>query len=72
MSGLKLILEKNKLTGPNYEDWLRNLNLALTYDKVHYVTTTKAPVELSDDSTDADKAIMETWEKDNTHAKCLY
>ena len=72
MSGLKLILDKNKLTGPNnYEDWLRNLNLALTYDKVHYVTVTKAPEPLSDDSTEADKAIMETWEKDNLHAKCL-
>ena len=72
MSGLKLILDKNKLTGPNnYEDWLRNLNLALTYDKVHYVTVTKAPEPLSDDSTEADKAIMETWEKDSLHAKCL-
>ena len=71
MSGLKLLLDKNRLTGPNYEDWLRNLNLALTYDKVHYVTVTKAPEELSDDSTEADKAIMETWEKDCLHAKCL-
>ncbi|XP_077226466.1 uncharacterized protein LOC143888954 [Tasmannia lanceolata] len=37
------ILEDNKLTGPNYIGWKRNLTQVLTATKVHLVLTTEAP-----------------------------
>ena len=71
MTSLKLILDKNKLTGTNYKDWLRNINIALTYDKVIYVTTTSGPLPLNEKSTEADIEIHATWERDCSRAKCL-
>ena len=71
MTSLKLILDKNKLTGTNYKDWLRNINIALTYDKVIYVTTTSGPLPLNEKSTEADIEIHATWERDCSLAKCL-
>ncbi|RWV91776.1 hypothetical protein GW17_00045905 [Ensete ventricosum] len=31
------ILDANRLTGPNYTDWLRNLRIILTTEKITYV-----------------------------------
>ena len=70
MSGLKLILEQNKLTGPNYKDWLRNVKIALTYDKVAYVLTAPEPV-LGLEPTIAETEIRNTWDKDCSLAQCL-
>ena len=36
---LSVILKENKLTGPNYIDWKRNLNLVLTAEFCNYVLT---------------------------------
>ena len=44
--GFKLILEKNKLSGSNYKQWKRNLELALSYDKLKYVIDQHAPLLL--------------------------
>ena len=71
MSGLKLILDKYKLTGANYKDWLRNLNLALVYDKVHYVLDTPAPTPLSDRATRAERDAHATLSRDCDVARCL-
>ena len=34
---LARILETNRLTGTNYKDWLRNLRIFLTFEKIGYV-----------------------------------
>ncbi|XP_020259017.1 uncharacterized protein LOC109835446 [Asparagus officinalis] len=70
MSGLKLILEQNKLTGPNYKDWLRNVKISLIYDKVAYVLTTPEPV-LGPEPTVADNEICIKWDRDYSLAQCL-
>ena len=31
------ILDVNRLTGPNYTDWLRNLRIVLTAEKIMYI-----------------------------------
>ena len=31
------IVDANKLTGPNFMDWLRNLRIVLTYERITYV-----------------------------------
>ena len=71
MSGLKLILEQNKLTGVNYKHWLRNLKIALIYEKVHYVLDTPAPTPLSDRSTRAEREARATWDRDCDVASCF-
>ena len=38
-SPLMSILRENKLTGPNYVDWKRNLNIVLTAEEYKYVLT---------------------------------
>ena len=36
---LSLILKENKLIGPNYIDWKKNLNLVLTPEEYKFVLT---------------------------------
>ena len=36
---LFVILKENKLTGPNYIDWKKNLNLVLTAEEYKFVLT---------------------------------
>ena len=43
---LSIILKENKLTGPNYIDWKRNLNLVLTTEEYKFVLTDVCPPEL--------------------------
>ena len=38
-----VILKENKLTGPNYIDWKRNLNLVLAAEKYKFVLTDVCP-----------------------------
>ena len=47
---LRGILDANKLTGPNYIDWLRNLRIILTQEKVSYILDIPAPVSLGKDA----------------------
>ena len=51
---LRSTLESNKLTGPNFLDWLRNLKIVLKFEKILYVLDEvvpevplmKAPIEV--------------------------
>ncbi|PIM98492.1 hypothetical protein CDL12_29029 [Handroanthus impetiginosus] len=36
---LSVILKANKLTGPNYGDWLRNLKIVLDFEKMTFILT---------------------------------
>ena len=47
---LFVILKENKLTGPNYIEWKRNLNLVLTAEGYKYVLTDVCPPVLDSDS----------------------
>ena len=44
---LRSILEANKLTGPNYIDWLRNLKRVLRSEKLDYVMEKAVPPPLA-------------------------
>ena len=41
---LTCILETNRLIGINYKDWLRNLKIVLTSEKIGYVFDQDIPV----------------------------
>ena len=47
---LSVILKENKLTGSNYIDWKRNLNLALTAEEYKFVLTDVCPPPPDSDS----------------------
>ena len=72
MSGIALhnILEANKLTGPNYNDWLRNVKMVLAIQKVAYVLETPLPV-ITEQSTANERAQADQWKQDELLAKCI-
>ena len=68
-SPLSIILKENKLTGPNYVDWKRNLNIVLTAEEYKYVLTEPCP-EIGEDSTDQEREAEKAWKKADGMAKC--
>ncbi|GKE11894.1 hypothetical protein Tco_1415445 [Tanacetum coccineum] len=51
---LLLVLGRERLTGPNYMDWMRNLRFALRYENKEYVLDEKIHTIDYDDSTQKD------------------
>ena len=47
---LRDVLNTNKLIGPNYIDWLKNLRIVLTQEKVFYILDTLTPDSLGEDA----------------------
>ena len=43
---LSIILDNNRLTGPNFIDWLRNLKVVLASEKILYVIEQTLPMIL--------------------------
>ena len=68
---LSTILESNKLTGPNYSDWLRNLKIVLDADKRTYVLTQSPPDIIPDDMQEDEKKTAVKWQDDDLQARCL-
>ena len=62
-SPLFVILKENKLTGPNYIDWKRNLNLVLTAEKYKFVLTYVCPAVPDSDSSKEEVEAYQTWQK---------
>jgi hypothetical protein len=48
---LASILDQNKLTGPNFLDWIRNLKLVLTVDERLYVLNKRPPTTIEKSGT---------------------
>ena len=53
---LRGILNINKLIGPNYVDWLRNLRIIFTQKKVSYILDTLALDSLGEDAFEEERA----------------
>ena len=47
---LSIILDNNRLTGPNFVDWLRNLKVVLAFEKILYVIEQSLPQSLPENS----------------------
>ena len=65
---LAAILDTNRLTGPNYVDWLRNLKLVLASEDLLYVLDGEIPAEPAEDAPEAEKTAFQKWKKDETKA----
>ena len=67
---LRGILDANKLIGPNYVDWLRNLRIVLT-QKVSYVLDSPAPDTIGEDASEEEKSTYKMWKDDSVIVKCI-
>ncbi|CAA0811079.1 Unknown protein, partial [Striga hermonthica] len=63
------ILEQNKLTGPKFNDWLRNLKIVLQSEKRDYVSD-KAPPPPPEDQTSDEYGEYLCHTDDNLQARC--
>ena len=45
-TNISIILDNNRLTGPNFIDWLRNLKVVLAFEKILCVLTQSPPEPL--------------------------
>ena len=64
------ILNQNKLTGSNYVDWKRNLDIVLTAKEYKYVLTQPCSSFPSLDAHFEQKQRYDRWQKSNKMAKC--
>jgi hypothetical protein len=61
---LRTILEKDKLNGTNYTDWIRNLRIIPKAEKKEEVLHTPLPEEPDENATLAEKNAYKTWDVD--------
>ena len=69
-SPLVTILSQHKLTGSNYVDWKRNLDIILTTEEHKYVLTQPCPSFPSLDAPSEEKQKYDRWQKSNEMVKC--
>ena len=67
---LSVILKENKLTGPNYIDWKRNLNLVLTAEGYKFVLTDVCPPKPDSHSSKEEVEAYQAWLKADEMARC--
>ena len=67
---LSVILKENKLTGPNYIDWKRNLNLVFTAQEYKFVLTDVCPPPPNSDSSKEEVEAYKLWRKADEMARC--
>ncbi|XP_073300520.1 uncharacterized protein [Primulina huaijiensis] len=68
-NSLSVILDQNKLTIPNYHDWLRNLKIVLNSEKIAYVLTKAPPKSAKQNATTEELAKLDKWWDHDLQAK---
>jgi hypothetical protein len=69
-SHFSIILNQNKLTGPNYVDWKRNMDIVLTAKGPKYVFVETCLDVPAKDASEDDKQQFNRWRKFDEIAKC--
>ena len=67
---LSLILKVNKLTGPNYIDWKKNLNLVIIVEEYKFVLTDVCPSTPGSESLKEDVEAYQQWRKADEMERC--
>ena len=70
-SPLAIILSQNKLTGENFVDWKRNLDIVLTHENHKRALNELCPPKPNDDSTKEEKEDYATWMRSDEVARCF-
>ena len=65
------ILDFNKLIDPNYVDWLRNLKIVLTQEKLSYILDVSEPQEVGDDAIEEEVSTYKMWKNDSLTVKYI-
>ncbi|KZV20758.1 hypothetical protein F511_04116 [Dorcoceras hygrometricum] len=65
------ILDSNKFTGLNYQDWLRNLNLVLASEKLLYTIEKCPPKEAPADISPEELVTLKQWWDDEVKSSML-
>ena len=67
---LAKILDENRLFGPNYVYWKRNLIIVLIADKIAHVLNTESPKLALADAAEEQRDAFNKWHEANEMAKC--
>ena len=67
---LFVIQKENKLTGPNYINWKKNLNMVLIAEEYKFVLTDVYPPAPDSDSLKEEVEAYQTWHKVEEMARC--
>ena len=62
---LSIILDNNRLTGPYFIDWLRNLKVVLAFEKILYVIEQSLPPSLPENSSPEEYEVLTKWKDDD-------
>lgn len=65
---LSIILKENKLSGPDFDDWKRNMNIVLTACEFKCVFVKPCP-EIGEEITHEEKEAEKVWKKANEMAR---
>ncbi|KAJ8766046.1 hypothetical protein K2173_020562 [Erythroxylum novogranatense] len=68
---LRSLMDTNKLTGPNFLDWLRNLRIVLRSEELGYVLDVPLPDPPAVDASDEDQKAYRKHLKDSDMATCI-
>ncbi|KAJ8768453.1 hypothetical protein K2173_021606 [Erythroxylum novogranatense] len=68
---LRSLMDSNKLTGPNFFDWMRNLRIVLRSDELGYVLDVPLPDPPAADASDEDQKVYREHLKDSDMATCI-
>ena len=60
------IMDANRLTGPNFTDWLMNIKLLLKFERIAYVLDGDGPVELASDASEDEIWEYQKWHEDSS------
>ena len=63
-------MDANRLIGPNFTDWLRNLNTLLKSERIAYVLEGDGPVEPTSDASEDEVWEYQKWQEDSTTVQC--
>ncbi|KAJ9141315.1 hypothetical protein P3X46_031863 [Hevea brasiliensis] len=67
---LSRILDENRLTRPNFSNWLRNLRIVLNLERIGYVLDSKIPSPLPPEAIEEEHDTLRKWREDDIQAKC--
>ncbi|KZV44763.1 hypothetical protein F511_33093 [Dorcoceras hygrometricum] len=67
---LAAILDSNRFTGLNYQDWLRNLNLVLASEKLLYTIEKSPPEETPACISPEELITLNQWRDDEVKTRC--
>ncbi|WP_222273057.1 zinc finger domain-containing protein [Modestobacter marinus] len=70
LNPLSRILDDNRLTGPNFNDWIRNLKIVLAADKIDYVLKSPRPNALPEGASEEEQVTYKKWLEDDIQARC--